>query len=103
MSSEVQAKCTKPATRAASGLPARRCFSQYSIALTSWLVSASIALTCAASSSENAAMRRSSACIGVLRERLDLGDRRFAGEREQPADLDRDAVAEERGFAEAGT
>ena len=60
MSSEVQAKCTKPATRAASGLPASRCFSQYSIALTSWLVSASIALTCAASSSENESIRPSS-------------------------------------------
>jgi glutathione S-transferase len=40
---------------------------------------------------------------GVLRERLDLGNRRFTSEREQPADLDRDAVAEKRGFAEAGT
>ena len=38
----------------------------------------------------------------VLRERLDLGERRFGGECEEPADLDCDAVAEERGFAESG-
>jgi hypothetical protein len=38
--------------------------------------------------------------MGVLRERLDLGDRRVLREREQPADFDRDAVLEESGFAE---
>ena len=35
-------------------------------------------------------------------ERLDLTDRGLGGERQEPADLDCDAVAEERGFAEAG-
>src|SRR5439155_23606141 len=40
--------------------------------------------------------------VGGFREGLDLGDRRLGGEREEPADLDCDAVAEERGFAEAG-
>jgi len=32
--------------------------------------------------------------VGRLRERLDVGDRRLGGERQEPADLDRDAVAE---------
>ncbi len=63
MSSEVQAKCTNSATRVASGSPASRFFSQYSIALTSWLVSASIDFTCAASSSENVAITRSSSAL----------------------------------------
>ena len=36
-----------------------------------------------------------------FRERLDLGDRGLDGQREQPADLDCDAVAEKRRFAEA--
>jgi len=38
----------------------------------------------------------------VPRERLDLGDRGLGRQREQPADLDRDAVAEKRRFAERG-
>ena len=40
--------------------------------------------------------------VGRFREGLDLGDRWLGGEREEPADLDCDAVAEQRGFAEAG-
>ena len=52
MSSEVQAKCTNSSARCASAFFARRDFSQYSIALTSWLVSASMFLMCSASRSE---------------------------------------------------
>src|SRR5208282_4059565 len=55
MSSEVQAKWTNSLARASSGTPAKRSFSQYSIALTSWLVVSSIALTRSASATVNAA------------------------------------------------
>ena len=49
MSSEVQAKWMNSARAATSALLAERSLSQYSIALTSWLVSASIALMRSAS------------------------------------------------------
>src|SRR5207249_6838619 len=39
---------------------------------------------------------------GRCRERLDLADRGLGGERQEPADLDCDAVAEKRRFTEAG-
>ncbi len=52
MSSDVQAKWMNSATRATSGTAANRSFSQYSTALTSWLVCRSIALTRAASAGE---------------------------------------------------
>src|SRR6266571_3395422 len=54
MSSEVQAKCTNSSERCTSRFLASFDFSQYSIALTSWLVSASMFLMCSASRSENA-------------------------------------------------
>ncbi len=49
MSSDVQAKWMNSDTRAIAGTPAKRSFIQYSIALTSWLVVRSIALTRTAS------------------------------------------------------
>ena len=58
MSSDVQAKWMNSPTRAIAGTPAKRSFSQYSTALTSWLVVRSIALTRAASAGENVAGRR---------------------------------------------
>jgi hypothetical protein len=61
MSSDVHAKWTNSATRATSGSPAKRSFSQYSTALTSWFVVRSIALTRSASSTENDAAADSSA------------------------------------------
>ncbi len=51
MSSEVQAKWMNSAAAATSACPAKRSFSQYSIALTSWLVRDSISFTRAASDS----------------------------------------------------
>ena len=61
MSSEVQAKCTNSSERATSRFFASFSFSQYSIALTSWLVRASIALMRSPSFSENPDTSRSSA------------------------------------------
>ena len=49
MSSDVQAKWMNSPTRAISGTSAKRSFSQYSTAFTSWLVVRSMALTRAAS------------------------------------------------------
>jgi hypothetical protein len=49
MSSDVQAKWMNSATRATSGTFAKRSFSQYSTALTSWFVCRSMSLTRAAS------------------------------------------------------
>ncbi len=57
MSSEVQAKWMKALARSSAGSPATRSRIQYSIALTSWLVSRSIALTRSPSGSPNAAAR----------------------------------------------
>ena len=54
MSSEVQAKWMNSSAFCASAFFARRDLSQSSIALTSWLVSASMFLMCSASASENA-------------------------------------------------
>ena len=53
MSSDVQAKWMNSATAAICGVPAKRSFSQYSTALTSWLVVRSIALIRAASAGAN--------------------------------------------------
>ena len=89
MSSDVHAKWMNSATRATSGTAAKRSFSQYSTALTSWLVCRSIALTRAASATENCA---ATSAIDVARrcgERRHLGDRRLRGQREQPLELDR--------------
>ena len=61
MSSEVQAKWMNSSDRSISLLPASFPLSQYSIALTSWFVSASMFLMCAASFSEKFAMSLSSA------------------------------------------
>ena len=52
MSSEVQAKWMNSSARFASAFFASFAFSQYSSALTSWLVSASMFLMCSASRSE---------------------------------------------------
>ena len=67
MSSEVQAKCTNSSAGSASRFLPSFDFSQYSIALTSWLVSASMFLMCSASRSEKSLTRRAAACA-VFRE-----------------------------------
>ena len=67
MSSDVQAKWMNSSERCTSRFFASRPFSQYSIALTSWLVSASMFLMCAASVSEKPATSASSAAT-VSRE-----------------------------------
>ena len=61
MSSDVHAKCTNSRNGAAPATPASRCLSQYSTALTSWLVSRSMTLTLRASSGVNAVPMASSA------------------------------------------
>ncbi len=55
MSSDVHAKWMNSAARATSGTSAKRSFSQYSTAFTSWLVTRSIAFTRCASSGAKAA------------------------------------------------
>ena len=52
MSSEVHAKCTNSSDACTSRFLASLALIQYSIALTSWLVSASMFLICSASRSE---------------------------------------------------
>jgi hypothetical protein len=60
MSSEVHAKWMNSEARRTSAFAPSRSLSQYSIALTSWLVRASIALTCSASAGEKSATTASS-------------------------------------------
>ena len=63
MSSEVHAKWMNSSERSTSLLPARRSFIQYSMALTSWLVRASMVLIAAASRPENLSTSRSNAAM----------------------------------------
>ena len=77
-------------------------FSQYSIALTSWLVSASMSLMCVASFSVKPATSRSSAATVWRENGLQLADAPLGGERLEPGELHAHAVADERGFAEVG-
>ena len=55
MSSLVQAKCTNSAAADSSAWPSKRALSQYSTALTSWLVVRSMSLMACASASEKSA------------------------------------------------
>ena len=75
--------------------------SQSSIALTSWLVFASIALISPASCSEKFLTSRENS-DDVRVERLELLDCALDGERLQPFELDARAVADERLLAEVG-
>ena len=100
MSSDVQAKWMNSATRAISGVPAKRSFSQYSTALTSWLVVRSIALTRWASAGENSLAAACSSAAAPRAERRDLGNARLVGERDEPRDLDAHARADQAEFAE---
>ena len=100
MSSDVHAKWMNSATRAISGAPANRSFSQYSTALTSWFVVRSIALTRAASASANSRPAASSAARASAPNGGHFGDRRLVGECEQPRDLDPHAAADQCVFAE---
>ena len=81
MSSDVHAKWMNSATRAISGTPAKRSFSQYSTALTSWLVVRSIALTRAASASAKSRPAASSAARAAASNGRHFGDRRLVGKR----------------------
>ena len=67
MSSLVQAKWRKPVAGASSGSAAMRSASQYSTALTSWLVVRSIALIASASASEkrSTSRRRKASALGA--------------------------------------
>jgi len=58
MSSLVHAKWMKPVAPASDGSAAKRSPSQYSTALTSWLVRCSIRLIASASATEKSATRR---------------------------------------------
>ena len=60
MSSEVQPKWMNSVTRITSALSLKRSFSQYSTALTSWLVTASIFFTASASDTAKPEITRSS-------------------------------------------
>ena len=89
MSSDVHAKWMNSAARATSGTSAKRSFSQYSTALTSWLVVRSIALTRARVGGREARgdggdrARASPAENGAI-----SGNRRLVGQRDEPRELD---------------
>jgi hypothetical protein len=78
--------------------PATRSFRKYSTALTSWLVTASIAFTRAASAAPKPS-RSPQPLARVAREARQLGQPEL-GQREQPLDLDPDPVAQERRFGQ---
>ena len=100
MSSEVQAKCTNSSRGCQAACVPSFCLIRYSTALTSWLVSRSIALTVAASAGVES--------VGDLlgrrevgrREPAHLDDAAFAGQRLQPGDLDADPGADQALLAE---
>jgi hypothetical protein len=81
------------------GVAAKRSRSQYSTAFTSWLVVASIAFTRSASASANPA-RRARARRAWRGRRASALEAALVGERQQPGDLDRHALADERELAE---
>ena len=72
MSSEVAAKWMNSSAPCTSRFLPSLAFSQYSIALTSWLVSASISLICSASFSAKSDDQRLERGRGLARERLQL-------------------------------
>jgi len=86
MSSEVQAKCTNPATRAASD--SREALLQPVLDRLDVVVGLGLdrldLRSVLLGERFDQALER---LVGVLREGFDLGERRVAGEREQPADL----------------
>ena len=73
---------------------------KYSIALTSWLVRASIALTAAPSASEKPRDERVEFFDRGGREFGHFRDRGLGGERFEPLDFDLDAIADQPEFAE---
>ncbi len=100
MSSDVHAKWMNSATRATSGTAAKRSFSQYSTALTSWLVCRSISLTRAASAGAER-------LHGLVERRARGGGKRrhfgnggLVGKRDEPGELDAHAMADEAELAE---
>ena len=98
MSSEVQPKWMNSATAITSALSERRSFSQYSIALTSWLVRASMALIASPSVAENDdTTSSSSACVSA--EKAGISAKcGFGRERLEPGHLDAHAVADQAEF-----
>ena len=92
MSSDVHAKWMNSATRAISGDDANRSFSQYSTALTSWLVVRSIALTRAASATENDATTASSVARASSENGGTSAMAGSVGKRHQPRDFDAHAL-----------
>ena len=92
MSSEVQAKWMNSAARASARSSATRSRSQYSIAFTSWLVSRLDRLDALGVGSRRTLTTSARSLRAAVRreKRLDLGDARLGGERDQPLDLDRE-------------
>ena len=97
MSSLVQAKWMKPAAPASFGSLAKRSPSQYSTALTSWLVRRSIALIASASASENPCARLAQEGERAGVERRQLGEAGL-GQGDEPLDLDPDPAAHQAEF-----
>ena len=88
MSSEVQAKWMNSLTLVTSALPLVFFLIQYSSALTSWLVTASMAFTSAACSRLEVGHQRIELCHGRRRKSGNFRKMRLGGQRLQPFDLD---------------
>ncbi len=102
MSSEVQAKWMNSSARCASAFFASFDFSQSSIALTSWLVSASMFLMCSASRSEKFLTRDGECSQGFGEKPFSSLMARLGRQRLEPFQLDARAVADEGLLAEVG-
>ena len=100
MSSDVQAKWMNSAARAISGTSAKRSFSQYSTALTSWLVVRSMALTRSASATpKSRAVCESFWRVAALKAETSTIPGSSASASSQ-RELDAHALADQRVFAE---
>ena len=98
---EVQAKWMN-SLAARTALSTKQRLSQYSMALTSWLVSASIALTSVGVGLHRTRPPPDPARQWSKRRRGNLSDCRLGGQRFQPFDFDTDAVVEQGVFTENG-
>ncbi len=98
MSSEVQAKWMNSLTLVTSALPLVWSLIQYSSALTSWLVTASMAFTSAACSGPKLATSASSSATVDGEKGGNFREMRLGSQRLQPFDLDQQAAFDQAEF-----
>ena len=99
MSSLVQAKCTNSPAARNSGWLSKRDLSQYSTALTSWLVVFSMSLMACASASEKRTHQAAQQAARGFRQRLEFG-KAGVRQRDEPLHFDLHAAVHQTEFGE---